>query len=566
MNLRTLPYPKILIAFWTAYFAVLVYRVIWWGADGLYVGHINAYLDWGLHIGLANTYAAKSPSLWFAYHPFFADGKMTYTFLNDFISGILMRAGVPLIPAFIGPAMLEFFFLVLGIYQLFIVLRGSKARACIGLCLFFCAAGLGFVDYFNNFFVNPKLHTLIPNVDYSRLLTYGWWTGNPITGYFLPQRAILLGMPLAIWALIGFFSVLKQPGELSPRSKGILIASGLGAGLLPIAHMHSLIAILLIGFPVAFANYRKWKILLYAGIPGGILSASLYFIFIYGGIENPHFMKWNAGYVCSTVIEWLGFWFSAWGLMIPAAIAGWFLVRKRVNRDTLLFLTGSFILFAIANLIQFQPTIWDNSKLFAWCYLLFSLLAAETIVMLWEKKSYLRPLSIYLFILLTLTGVIELVFLQQIRETYRLIDTEEITLAETIRARTPPLARFLSYRDYDDFIMVWAARPIVMGYEPWVVNDGFLCHQTELDRGIIYHGEKQAISLLRQHNISYVVIGPDVIKHFHPNEEFFHSHFPIVFQSSNYRIYDVRNASGDESQHLISTPSKAKPKKKALHR
>ena len=86
----------ILYSTWGIYFLFLFIRVIKFNTDGVSVSHVNVWSDWPLHISMVNIFAYKNPQDWFAYHPIYADGKFTYGFLTNFISGILIRVGFPL--------------------------------------------------------------------------------------------------------------------------------------------------------------------------------------------------------------------------------------------------------------------------------------------------------------------------------------------------------------------------------------------------------------------------------------------------------------------------------------
>jgi uncharacterized membrane protein len=79
-----------------------------------------------------------------------------------------------------------------------------------------------------------------------------------------------------------------------------------------------------------------------------------------------------------------------------------------------------------------------------------------------------------------------------------------------------------------------------MGYTAWVMNYGFPYQQRWEDMNIMYAGGPETNVLLKKYNISYVVIGSGEIYNFHAKENYFSSNFPLAFQDSSYRIYDVR--------------------------
>ena len=541
----------ILFSIWGLYFLFLFIRVIKFNTDGVFVSHVNVWSDWPLHISMVNIFAYKNPQDWFAYHPIYADGKFTYGFLTNFISGMLIRAGFSLYFALIIPSLFYVFFFLLGIYILFNLVLKSQAQALIAISLFFLSSGLGFIDFILHILQDHSLNNILnlsffeKTLDYTRQEQYQWYSGNVIVGMLLPQRAFLLGITLAIWALVGILYVLLDNPKNQQKHQLILLISSLLSGILAITHMHSLIALFFILIPVFIVFYQQWKkLLFYYIIPTIILALTLYLIFIAGGIESSKFMRWTPGWTSQGGFwGWIMMWLKLWGLMLPVAVFGF---SRLSGRSPVIkaFFFGFFMLFGVANLITFQPIPWDNSKLFLWVYLGFSGLAAKSLSLTWTAKTKWKIIDklsvIFLVIFLSFSGFLEIVRLQ--KGNYLLItNNNDIQLGIKIREKTDPLARFLTGTSHNHLIMVWAARPILMGYTAWVANFGFLYEQREKDLKVMFKGGKNTSNLLKKYRISYVVIGPSELNDFQANEEYYKFHFPLAFQNKNYRIYDVRS-------------------------
>src|SRR3989344_8260232 len=137
----------ILFSTWGMYFFILWLKIISVRQDGLYFGQINVWSDWALHVGIASIFAYKNPMVWFSYHPMYAGAKLNYPFLTDFISGILMRSGVPLYFAFVIPSILFTFIFLLGMYAFFYLVLKSKIKSFLAISLFFFSSGLGFINF-----------------------------------------------------------------------------------------------------------------------------------------------------------------------------------------------------------------------------------------------------------------------------------------------------------------------------------------------------------------------------------------------------------------------------------
>ena len=203
--------------------------------------------------------------------------------------------------------------------------------------------------------------------------------------------------------------------------------------------------------------------------------------------------------------------------------------------------------FAVCNIIQFQPIQWDQSKLMIWSYFGFSSLCAFGLSHLWLYKSrLLRPvatksLAVVAIIILTFTGALDSLLLQQVSRThYQMISRADIELAEQTAALTGPLERFLTSPAHNHWVMMFAARPIIMGFTAWVWNFGFSYQQTEQEIPIMFRGGPEAEVLLKKYKVSYIVMGDGERYNYHPNEEYFAKNFPLLISNEVTRVYDVR--------------------------
>ncbi|NJN03283.1 MAG: hypothetical protein HC873_07615 [Leptolyngbyaceae cyanobacterium SL_1_1] len=473
----------------------------------------------------------------------------------NLISGLLMRLGFSIYVSFIGPSIIYSLLLLVGLYALFFLVLRSQKQVLVAISLFFLSSGPGFFKFLRDLAHGYSLGTLLnpaTQVYYSRLADeYTWRAGNVIVGILLPQRAFLLGMTMSVWAMVGLLLVIldedKDRLRLSPRQQNLVLgASALLVGLLPIAHMHSFIVLFMVTGAICLAAYKKWfQLFFYYVIPTATISCLLVFIFVSGGIEKSDFMRWFPGWTAEPgLLPWLVLWAKIWGLMLPLALFGQVLLRKRTPVIQAFF-GGFFLVFLVANLVLFQPVTWDNSKLFFWAYLGFSGLAAVALAWLWRHGAHYfsRFDTILLAVSLAFTGAIELVRLQAMQERDRpyLSTQSEISLGQTIRAETAPLARFLTAPDHNHPVSVWGVRPIILGQTTWARNYGFLIDQVERDVKTMFEGGAAAEPLLVQYRVSYVVISPRELNLFAADEDYYAQHYPLAFDEAGYRIYDVRS-------------------------
>lgn len=546
--------PLVLLALtWGVYFVALFLRILQMTPEGIYGGHVNVWSDWSIHIGMVNLFAYKSPSDWFAYHPLFAEGRFTYPFLTNLLSGLLVRCGVPLIPAMTIPSIVFSLSLLAGLYFFVYMLLRSSSQAILTVYLFLLSSGPGVIRYVQDLIAHFSWASVwFPPRDYSRIDDHQWYAGNVIEGLLAPQRAFLLGMAMASWGLYAMFRGVEVWGSDRGLGKKYLVLAGTLIGLLSFTHVHSLIAITpgvtLLLLYRTIQKPKTWRNLFYFGIPAAFGVSAYYVFFLRGGIQTSHFQSWSPGWMADGGFAgWVKLWIRIWGIAIPFAIfayARW--VWKKDSGSVLgkIFIGSFFLLFGIANLILFQPIAWDNSKIFFWCYFAFCVpMAVFLDELARSKKVGAVSVAAVLLIALTATGFMETYRLQWIQKNhFQMTNLDDIRLGEKIRKTAGPRDVFLTSTDHNQFIMMWGARPILLGFTPWVWNYGFDYGQAERDLKKIYLGDSEAKALIAKHHVRYVVIGSAERKNFHSNDAYFEKSYPLAFSNGNYRIYDVTSS------------------------
>jgi hypothetical protein len=549
---------KLLAATWGVYFIALFSRILVMKADGIYSGHVNVWSDWSLHIGMVNIFAYKSPHDWFAYHPLYGEGHFTYPFLTNLLSGLLVRSGWSLVSAMTIPSIVYSFALLTGWYFFFYMLLRSRRQAVLVIFLFLFSSGPGFLRYVQELISHFSwASVLYPPDDYTRIDERQWYGGNVIEGLLAPQRAFLLGMTIAIWGLCATFRGLEVWGTNRALCKKYWVLAGVLIGLLPFTHAHSLIAIApgltLVFLYCVIRNPKVWRDLLYLEVPSVLLVLADYVFFLRGGIQVEHFQSWAPGWTSQGgFLSWMMLWLRVWGIAIPLALfafARWAWKKDSASVTAKLFVGSYFLLFGLGNLVFFQPIAWDNSKIFFWCYLFFCVPLAVLLDELarsssanasTSKKKWAVAAAAMLFLALTATGMMETYRIQWTgRNENQMTNMDNIQLGEKIRRTTGPRDMFLTAAEHNQFVMMWGARPILLGFTPWVLNYGFNYQQVEQDLKAMYLGGADLEPLLRKHQIHYVVIGRAEREVFHANEMLFARNYPLAFSDPDYEVYDV---------------------------
>ncbi len=179
-----------------------------------------------------------------------------------------------------------------------------------------------------------------------------------------------------------------------------MIAAGIIAGLLPLVHAHSFVAVMAVGGVIALVQ-RRWRdwILFF-------LAASL--------VALPQ-MWWsthNSSVNAATFFDWqfgwdrdkdnpVWFWLKNTGLFIPLILAAilWLGKKRLVSRRLLLFYLPFTLCFIVPNLVKMAPWVWDNIKVLFYWWLASAPIVALLLARLWHQRGLRRILAVVLFCL-----------------------------------------------------------------------------------------------------------------------------------------------------------------------
>jgi hypothetical protein len=525
---------------WGGYFAWIWPRMFFERAGGLVAGWRTLWADWAAHLAYAEVFAQRNPSQWLASHPLHATERFDYPFLADAISGLLMRAGLDRIDAFVWPSLLMSLLLVALLYAFYARRLESAGRALLALTLFFTNGGLGFLLYANDLLRTPGASGLaFPAREYTWLPEHHIEWINLVSSELLPQRGLLLGLPLALGVLVTLLRWRAEGFERTSRAQ----IGGLGffASLLLLTHAHSFLALAWIcGWLLLFdlRNARSWL--------GFAVATALPAVFwgwlCYGGVASRGFVTWFPGWLANPVGPhpmplWRFLWLN-WGVFLPLAAVA--VGRLRGLRDPLVWAGGS--LFLACMLVRFQPNPWDNTKLLTWAHLLLCAPVAAYLASLWHRPRVpTRVLALLLFVCATASGFLELWRIGGgDAVAVRMWSRDEVELADAFREVAPPDALVLCSDHHHHWVPALAGRRVLLGYRGWLTSYGIDYREVERDvRRMLQHGDP---TLLERYGVDFVVIGATERESFAARESAFQERWPLALERAGTRVYDVRAA------------------------
>ena len=539
-------------------------------SDGLYAGYVNIWGDWCTHLAIAG-YLSEARHLLPPDNPFFSGVKLTYPFLPDFLSGMLLHLGLgleaslPLASAIMSVA------LVVVFYSTAQRLAGDRWAGASAVLIFFLGGGLGFLNLMQGVhsapgiggaisgFTSALIHPAHPcgngqglcEFTLDRSVGFQWL--NPVLAWLVPQRATLFGFGL------GLIVVSLAWYARSLHSRRDYLIGGVLLGLMPLLHASSYFDLALFfaglaALDIAWAAARDirgalsplvdWAFFL---VPAAVIGAPQVLLILPPAAYSHSFLRIQFGWMSVTTDYHLNvalFWLLNTALLAPLALMA-YLLNRGGKPGVLRFLVPGWLLFILPNLVILQPWDWDNTKWFAWWAVFAAVLAAVVISQLARRGPALTALALVLVVVCTASGALDLVRASQ-RDipgvSYRLLTTDELRVAEWARTSTPESSIFLTGWQNNHPILTMSRREVVMGYPGWIWTWGLNDDHRQADIRAMYGGSPATDALLQKYHVRYVVIGPEELDQQNgpgANLPYWQAHHRVVFQSQDYQVFSA---------------------------
>ena len=506
------------------------------GAIGTGVDHNLGDLPFHLGIISSFAYGENLPPE----HPELAGVRLTYPFLVDFIAAMIVRAGGSLRSTLFLEGLVLGVCIVALLHRWALLLTHDRIAALVSPVLFLLNGGLGWTLLFGD--VKPReggLMALLSNLphNYTILPTGELRWGNVVTTLLVPQRTLLLGLPLALAAATLWWQAL-EPGPASggARARRRMAGAGVIAGLLPLVHGHSFAVVIAAGACLALLFPRRTWAWFFA--PAAALALPQVLWMAAGSaLRARSFVGWHVGWDHGEQ-NVISFWLRNTGLLIPLLVAAF--VWRRRGAGTLVpgrlarFYVPFALCFVVPNLFQLSPWIWDNIK-----FLVYWLAASTPIVALllahWWRRGAWRSAAPVALVLLTLAGGLDVCRVVSRAETHIIFDADAVSFAERLREATPPRALVLHVPTYRSPVFL-AGRRSLLGYPGHIWSQGLDAGTREEDIARMYRGGPDAPELIRRYGVDYVMYGPEEAAV--AGEEGL-TGLPLVLSSGRYRLYGV---------------------------
>jgi hypothetical protein len=478
--------------------------------EGIYTGVEHNFGDLPFHVGVITSFTEGRnlpPE-----HPELSGVRLTYPFLVDFLSAMLVRGGFDLRRSIFVPNLVLALVLVALLSIWTRRFTGDGLAALLAPFLVLLDGGLGFWLLLRD--VDPLQGGLIGLLgrlghDYTILASGDLRWGNAVVTLFVPQRSFLFGLPLVlvVWTL-WWRALAEPPGDRVRRPTRLMAAAGVVAGLLPLVHAHSFATVMAMGACLAllFRSRRPWLAFF---VTAGVLAVPQVLWAAHGSaVQQGSFLAWSPGWDHDGHNP-VWFWFYNTGLFLPALVAAVVLEARRGPErwPRLRFWLPSLLWFVVPNLLRLSPWIWDNVKFLFIFYVASAPLVALLLSRLAWRGGRARLAAAALCVVLVLSGWLDVWRVASGAIALRVFDRDGIDFARAVVEMTPPRALVLHAPTHDSPVFLTGRRSL-LGYPGHIWSQGLDAGTRDADIRAIYQGGPQAEALLARYGVDYVVLGP----------------------------------------------------------
>ena len=517
--------------------ALFILRWAWFGtsaltvdAQGLHSGHTHIWGDWSQHLGDVTSFAYGDnfpPT-----HPRFAGHPLSYHYLTSVTVAAMVRFGMTPIQALPFHSFVFLSLLTLGLFAFARRLSGDSTAAALATVLFLIGGGLGW-----GLSVRDALATSHPlqalwahpwNRAAQEAANFRW--KDIVFAYLVPQRAVLYGLPLGMVAT----TLLLEGGKEGGWRPFVL--AGIATGLLPLAHLGTMLALALITPFLVLAFPRRGWVAYFA--VWAALSEPV-FLSQQGGGGALRFIHLQIGWIAKPDPWWF-FWLKNLGAFVPLLV--WALFdRDALPRAHARFLWAFIPVFVIANLVVFQPWDWDNTKVFLYWYLAGCVFVGASLVRMVRREGVVVKIAAATLVAtLIFSGLLAQLDQALGHDRLLMLTAREMEVAQAVREQTPPHALFLAGLQHNHPVAMLGGRRVVMSYPGWMWSQGIDASQREKDVRAMYALSPEGVEKMAELRVNDVVIGPWERDHFHPDEAAFAARFRRVIDMPPYAVYEVR--------------------------
>jgi hypothetical protein len=459
------------------------------------------YADLPFHLNLITSWVhgcnQQRKSLFGNVSPFFAGEPLAYPVIVNFISSIMVGCfGTELQWAIVIPSFPFAFSLFSVLSRIVFHFSGRPLAICVAPFLFLFIGGNGWTHTFDMDVLRDMNSDMVHHWGRAR---YEYWF-HPVLHVLLPQRLSLFSMPIC-WAYI----LLLMIGKLNRR---IYFLSGILVGILPQVQGHSLVTLFewtlaygALNFPwksvpEMAARVQLWAIL---GAPALLLSIPQLAPFV-GRVMKESFWTFVPVWADDKRNFFRLWWF---GLGVFWALALFHCLASFDSRQFKLYLPSLFV-FAVSNLVHYQPWNLDNTKVFYNGWVPLAVAAAAHFLATLQRTKFRLGTLLMAILALAACGSSALGLWKAICDGGNIWDEEDVyTVASWAINNSHPKSVWLTDSDHNHPISCLAGRQILVGYRGWLPSH-HLNDQERIRAIIALDANPDDTTLIDRFNVDFI--------------------------------------------------------------
>ncbi|QLI81977.1 hypothetical protein HZU75_10785 [Chitinibacter fontanus] len=533
-------------------------------ANGYDVGQ-STFGDLQMHMGMVTSLARQQ-----VFPPDYSilpGHRLSYPFLVNLVSSSLYQMGFSLRWALLLPSLLMCAMIVFSFILLAFEVSKDKRATQLAMLLFFFNGGLGFIYFFG---WHEYTFTQILTEFYKTPTNYNEmnirWS-NVIADMIIPQRTTMAGWSVALFALWALLRFTRIGSRADKRGWGML--AGALVGLLPMIHTHSFMAIGLIslgwlGVDLVLRRKAFVQVIIdwcWYGLPAIALAIGqlVYWTFPQA-TAGGGFVHFHLNWVNKLEIDpYFWFYLKNMGVVYVGWLMGLALLARSTWREKLaaaadageghlldqnlaLLQLGPLAIYIVAELVIFQPNLYDNNKLFYIWYVFATITAACVIIsayrVLKARQRYLAAANLLVFSIAIgcVAGVLTLA--REWVSTYTAYNPAHVAAAQFIDQNTPTDAMFVTADNHNNTVAALTGRNIVVGTDTYLFFHGLNTAQRHEDVKKIYQSPAERPALIAQHKVDYIYVS-DFERNSYPEMASLFGQYPVIFDNGQVQVLAV---------------------------
>ncbi len=514
----------------------------------------STYGDLPLHLSIAASLRNKQLPPIYSIYP---NERLSYPFLMDSLSTSFMLFGSSLRFSMIFPAAVMMLLVFAGFMLLALSLSEERRAAALASLLLFINGGLGFIysldmagvslgsagsnelkygvwldrlsTIFNGWYQTPANH--------AEFNTYNLRWSNIIVDMFVPQRTFLAGWVFLLPCIYLMYDFIKSKN----RDVRQLVLLGTIAGGMPLIHTHSFLALVLLSFAwflwdiIKNKNIKPW--LIYIAVAGALSLPQLFLFTFKQSSASEHFLNLHFNWVNNDGgLKDPYIWFYVKNVGIPFLLIILSLFEKNKKHRFIYF--GAFMIFVPAELIRFQPNVYDNNKLFYVWYALCTIPIAEYAFSVFDalKKFKSRKIiAVLCCLMFFLTGSLSII--REVKSDYQMFSKEDVELSQWVEENTSDDALFLSGTQHINPVSSLAGRKIVCGPAMWLYYHGFDTAEREKDIQLFYSSPSFGNDILKKYGVDYILFTPFEASRYGVNKDDLASAYKTLYDKGSTAVF-----------------------------